>query len=96
MTTNPKDIATEDLTIAKPSVAISSAHHGGGDDDDEDGVCDCDDDIDDIDDDDDDDVGDDDNHKIEYKGGIELNGHRGHWILYRRNTRHFRAQNTIH
>ena len=37
MTTNPKDIATEDLTIAKPSVAISSAHHGGGDDDDEDG-----------------------------------------------------------
>ena len=67
---------------------------GGGDDDDEDGVCDCDDDVDDIDDDDDDDVGDDDNHKIEYKGGIELNGHRGHWILYRRNTRHFRAQNT--
>ena len=35
-------------------------------------------------------------HKIEYKGGIELNGHRGHWILYCRNTTHFRARNTTH
>ena len=39
MTTNPEDIATEDLAAAKSSVAISSAHHsdddGGGDDDDD-------------------------------------------------------------
>ena len=34
MTTNLEDIATEDLAIAKSSVAISSAHRGcdGGDD----------------------------------------------------------------
>ena len=32
MTTNPEYLATEDLAIAKSSVAISSAHH---DDDDE-------------------------------------------------------------
>ena len=34
-------------------------------------------------------------HKIEYKGGIELNGHRGHWILYCRNTRHFRTTSIL-
>ena len=31
MTTNPEDIATEDLAIARSSVAISSAHHVGDD-----------------------------------------------------------------
>ena len=40
MTTNPEDIATEDLAIAKFAVAISSAHHDNnnddGDDDDDD------------------------------------------------------------
>ena len=30
MTKNPEDIATEDLAIAKSSVAISSAHHPDG------------------------------------------------------------------
>ena len=36
MTTNLEYIATEDLSIAKSTVAISSAHHGEDDDDDED------------------------------------------------------------
>ena len=34
MTTNPEYLATEDLAIAKSSVAISSAHHDGDDGDD--------------------------------------------------------------
>ena len=36
MTTNPEDIAKEDLAIAKSSVAISSAHHNFDEHDDED------------------------------------------------------------
>ena len=36
MTTNLEYIATEDLAIAKSSVAISSAHHDDDDDDDND------------------------------------------------------------
>ena len=35
MITNPEDKATEDLAIAKSSVAISSAHHDDDNDDDD-------------------------------------------------------------
>ena len=35
MTTNPEYLATEDLAIAKSSVAILGVCHGGDDDDDE-------------------------------------------------------------